>query len=311
MAEESFPVLEQPMSDTQWKSVARAFGTGVMDEGGNPYNLTNLSNINNTATIAVDTRVGYNHAVVSGFYHKMDTPVTVSLPAVSSTTTYYVALRYDPTDKAMPVKLVAVTSLDTSGGKEYLVLWEVTRNANQLLTDSARVKKRPIISPTLVVDTPSALPAATSVLWGTRAFAQQTGQEFRASYTSWIEVAPHQVPLLEMPGWGMRQITKGIAVTPGKDGFQCSARFALARTAEGYNLNPAFNNRGTTLGTLIPAGYRPTENVHFLANSGDRLLEGFIAPSGALQLRSIGGTHYIATGNGLTISINWFVPKTY
>lgn len=311
MAETSFPVLEKPLSDVQWKTVARAFGTGVMDEGGNPYNLTNLSNINNTATIAVDTRVGYNHAVVSGFYHKMDTPVTVSLPAVSSTTTYYVALRYDPTDKAMPVKLVAVTSLDTSGGKEYLVLWEVTRNANQLLTDSARVKKRPIISPTLVVDTPSALPASTSVLWGTRAFSQQTGQEFRASYTSWVEIGPHRVNLLAMPGWDMRQLTGGISVIPTQGGRFCSARFSLRRLADAYTLNQAFNNQGTTLGTLIPAGYRPTENVHFLCNSGDRFFEGFIASSGVIQLRSINGPHRIEVNNGFTISVEWFVPFTY
>lgn len=311
MAETSFPVLEKPLSDVQWKTVARAFGTGVMDEGGNPYNLTNLSNINNTATIAVDTRVGYNHAVVSGFYHKMDTPVTVSLPAVSSTTTYYVALRYDPTDKAMPVKLVAVTSLDTSGGKEYLVLWEVTRNANQLLTDSARVKKRPIISPTLVVDTPSALPAATSVLWGTRAFAQQTGQEFRASYTSWVEISATTVPLLSMPGWSIRQLTDGIAVTPTKNGAQCSTRFSIHRAAESYTINRAFNNPGTTLGTIIPAGYRPTENIHFLTNSGDRFFEGFIAPNGSIQLRSIGGPHFVETGNGFNINIEWYFPRTY
>lgn len=311
MAETSFPVLEKPLSDVQWKTVARAFGTGVMDEGGNPYNLTNLSNINNTATIAVDTRVGYNHAVVSGFYHKMDTPVTVSLPAVSSTTTYYVALRYDPTDKAMPVKLVAVTSLDTSGGKEYLVLWEVTRNANQLLTDSARVKKRPIISPTLVVDTPSGLPAATSVLWGTRAFAQQTGQEFRASYTSWVEIGNHTVPLLSMPGWSIRQLTDGIAVTPTKNGVMCNTRFSIHRTADSYTINKAFNNQGTTLGIIIPAGYRPTENIHFLTNSGDRFFEGLIAPNGSIQLRSIGGPHFVETGHGFTINVEWYFPRTY
>ncbi len=311
MAETSFPVLEKPLSDVQWKTVARAFGTGVMDEGGNPYNLTNLSNINNTATVAVDTRVGYNHAVVSGFYHKMDTPITVRLPAVSSTTTYYVALRYDPTDKAMPVKLVAVTSLDTSGGKEYLVLWEVTRNANQLLTDSTRVKKRPIISPTLIVDTPSALPAATSVLWGTRAFAQQTGQEFRASYTSWVEIGDFSVALQDMPGWGMRQLTAGIAVSPSKGGLQCSTRFSIQRLAESYTLNNAFNAAGTTLGTPIPSGYRPTENTHFLCNSGDRFFEGLIAPNGNIQLRSINGPHLISSGNGFTISVDWFVPRTY
>lgn len=311
MAEESFPVLEKPMSDAQWKTVARGFGTGVMDEGGNPYNLINLNNATNQATVTVDTKTGYNHAVVSGFYHKMDSPITLDLPAVTARTTYYIVLLYDPTDKAMPVKLARVTSLDRTGGKDYLILWEVTRQPNQLLTDAARTKKRPIISPVLVVDTPSALPAADSVLWGTRAFAQITGQEFRASYTSWVEIGPHRVNLLHMVGWGMRQLTGGIAVTPTQGGRQCSARFSLHRTASAYTLATSFNSHGTTLGTLIPEGYRPPENVHFLCNSGDRLFEGFLAPNGAIQLRSIGGPHYIAVDNGFTISVEWFVPLTY
>lgn len=311
MAETSFPVLEKPMSDVQWKSVARGFGTGVLDEGGNPYNLTGLSNVNNTGTISVDGKTGFNHAVVSGFYHKMDSPITVSLPAVTRATTYYVVLRYDPLDKAMPVKLVAVTSLDTSGGKDYLVLWEITRQPNQLLTDSVRVKKRPIIAPTIMVDTPSALPAAGSVLWGTRAFAQQTGQEFRASYTSWVEIGPHRVPLNNMGGWQVNQLAGGIQVTPTSGGFACSATFSIHRTAGGYSVANTFGPSGTTLGSLIPAGYRPSENVHFLANSGDRFFEGRITSGGSLDLRSINGPHFFDRNNGMTIHIQWFVAKTY
>lgn len=311
MAEESFPVLEKPMTDSQWKSVARGFGTGVLDEGGNPYNLINLNNATNQGSIAVDTKVGFNHAVVSGYYHKMDAPIVVDLPAVTSPTTYYIVLLYDPTDREKPVKLTRVTSLDRSGGKDYLVLWEVLRQPNQLLTDAVRTKKRPIVVPSIMVDNPSALPAADSVLWGTRAFAQQTGQEFRASYTSWVQISPHTVGLLGMGGWDIRQLTGGISVVPSQNGRQCSARFSIRRTAAAYTLATAFNSQGTTLGTLLPEGYRPTENVHFLCNSGDRLFEGFLAPNGSIQLRSIGGPHHIAVDNGFTIAVNWFAPFTY
>lgn len=311
MAEESFPVLEQPMSDTQWKSVARGFGTGVLDEGGNPYNLVSLNNATNQGTIAVDTKTGFNHAVVSGFYHKMDSAMVIDLPAVTSATTYYIVLMYDPTDKAKPVKLVRTTGLPRTGGKEYLVLWEITRQRDQLLTDSARVKKRPIISPTIMVDTPSALPAADSVLWGTRAFAQQTGQEFRASYTSWVEIGPHRVPLNNMGGWRVNQLVGGILVTPTAGGFDCKATFSIHRTAEGYTIANTFGPQGTVLGNLLPAGYRPAESIHFLANSGDRLFEGRITHSGSLELRSINGPHIFAQNNGMSISVNWFVAKTY
>lgn len=311
MAEESFPVLEQPMSDTQWKSVARGFGTGVLDEGGNPYNLVDLNNATNQGTIAVDTKTGFNHAVVSGFYHKMDSAMVINLPAVIATTTYYIVLMYDPTDKAKPVKLVRTTGLPRTGGKEYLVLWEVTRQRDQLLTDSVRTKKRPIISPTITVDTPSALPSADSVLWGTRAFAQQTGQEFRASYTSWVEIGAHRVPLNAMGGWQVNQLTGGIQVTPTAGGFACSATFSLQRTDGGYSIANAFGAQGTVLGTLLPGGYRPAENVHFLANSGDRLFEGRITVGGSVELRSINGPHFFDRGNGISISVQWFVAKTY
>lgn len=311
MSEESFPVLEKPMTDAQWKSVARAFGTGVLDEGGNPYNLINLNNATNQGTIAVDTKTGFNHAVVSGYYHKQTANISINIPAVTAPTTYYIVLMYDPADKAKPVKLVRVTSLDRRGGKDYLVLWEVRRQPNQLLTDAVRTKKRPIVVPSIMVDNPSALPAADSVLWGTRAFAQQTGQEFRASYTSWVQIGPHTVGLLGMGGWDMRQLTGGISVVPSQNGRQCSARFSIRRTAAAYTLPTAFNSQGTTLGTLLPEGYRPTENIHFLCNSGDRLFEGFLAPNGSIQLRSIGGPHHIAVDNGFTIAVSWFVPFTY
>ena len=37
MAEESFPVVEQPMSADQWQSVTLGIGNGILDEGGFPY----------------------------------------------------------------------------------------------------------------------------------------------------------------------------------------------------------------------------------------------------------------------------------
>lgn len=308
MAEESFPVLEKPMSDTQWKTVARGFGTGVMDEGGNPYNLINLNNATNQATITVDTKTGYNHAVVSGFYHKMDAPITLDLPAVTARTTYYIVLLYDPTNKSMPVRLTRVTTLDRSGGKDYLVLWEVTRQPNQLLTDAARTKKRPIISPVLVVDTPSALPAAESVLWGTRAFAQITGQEFRASYTSWVEIGPHRKELSFMPGWVTETRTGGIQVVPGTGGRFCTLVLALTRNAEDYWYG---KENFHTLGTAIPEGYRPPVSVYALGQSGDHIFEVCLTPSGQVQARAIREAFLFTRGRSFTVTFNWFVPFTY
>ncbi|MFW0112106.1 hypothetical protein [Rothia sp. CCM 9416] len=307
MAETSFPILEEPLSDVQWKSVARGFGTGVLDEGGNPYRLTGLNNVNNTGVIATDSKTRFNHAVVSGFYHKMDSPITVSLPAVSHKTTYWIVLMYDPVNKAMPVRLSVVTSLDATGGKEYLVLWKVTRQPNQLLTDSTRVKQRPIISPTIVVDSRESLPAPSTVLWGTRAFIQQTNVEVRASYTSWVTISPHRVELSQPSGWEIRSPTAGVQVVPAEGGFFCTAGINPIRRAFGYTMPGNFHS----IGEVIPAGYRPSSEIYTLVNQGNAVHEAYLATNGHLHIRSRTGNFALKTGDSMGMTFSWFTPRTY
>lgn len=308
MAETSFPVLEQPLSDIQWKSVARGFGTGVLDEGGNPYNLTNLNNASNTAVIAVDTKTGYNHAVVSGFYHKMDSPLTITIPAVNRATTYHVVLRYDPMDKAMPVRLAVVTSLDRSAGKEYLVLWTVARSANQLLSDATIKKQRPIIAPTIVVDNQQSLPDAATQLWGTRAYAQQTSEEFRATYDGrWERISPYRADFNQPPGWQINSTTYGIQVTPTTRGLHCHATLTPIRRSAGYTIGNTFS----PLGVVIPAGYRPPERCFSLASKGDLVVEAMLDTTGTLFLRGRGPSFTYAQDDSCSMSFSWFVPKTY
>lgn len=169
MAESSFPVVEQPMSANQWRSVTLGIGSGVLDGGGFPYNLTNISNAENTVEVTVSSTQGYAHAIVHGFYHTIDAPVTLSIPAVNTPTTYYIALQYDPLREQLPVTLGAFTSLDRSQGKEYVVLHEIDRVANQLLTDAERRYVRPRVAPTIIVSRPRELPDPSTVLWGTTA----------------------------------------------------------------------------------------------------------------------------------------------
>ncbi|MCW1250718.1 hypothetical protein ODZ83_11170, partial [Acaricomes phytoseiuli] len=85
--EESYPVLEKPLTDHQWKSVTLGIGDGILDEGGNPYRVT-VSDETNQATIHADTMTGYAHAILRGFYHRIDAPVLLDLPPVAATTTY-------------------------------------------------------------------------------------------------------------------------------------------------------------------------------------------------------------------------------
>src|SRR5690625_1101797 len=169
MAEQSYPIVEQPMSADQWRSVTLGIGNGILDQGGFPYRLKNLDNATNTGVLQaaqVERKPG-SQAIVEGFYHRLDEDITLSFPAVTKRTTYYVTLQYDPLRTDMPVQAKVVTSLDYSQGKNYLHLYNVTRNANELLTDASVRMIRPRVAPVQVYASESDLPAANKALWGT------------------------------------------------------------------------------------------------------------------------------------------------
>lgn len=172
MAEQSYPIVEQPMSADQWKSVTLGIGDGILDEGGFPYRLKNLSNATNTGVLQAARRQDgetYSSAILNGFYHRLEEDLELEFPAVTSRTTYYVALQYDPSRTDMPVQAKVVTSLDYSQGKNYLTLYTVTRGPDQLLTDAAVRMMRPRVAPVQVYARESDMPEAHKVLWGTLA----------------------------------------------------------------------------------------------------------------------------------------------
>lgn len=308
MAEDSFPVIEKPLSDTQWKSVTKGIGNGALDEGGNPYRLGSMDNATNTGKIHVDGSKGYNHAILCGFYHYMDSDITVNLPPVSATTTYYIVLRYSPTDGAMPVRLVVVTSLDRTQGKEYLVLWTVRREPNQLLTNAQVTKVRPIIAPTIMVDTKDQLPAVESVLYGTRAWCYMTNEEYRAaSANGWEPIGPRRVDVPNAPGWSVTSPTGGMVVSNISGGYLCQFTGNFAREGFQYDIPTTFHS----MGVFIPVGYRPAANIYGLFNSNDDVGEYRISPDGTISLRSRGNTITMRPGKALPVSASWFVPKSW
>lgn len=166
----SYPVEEEPMPAKDWSSVTLGIGSGVLDEGGAPYRLINVNNASNTVTVAIDSITKYSHAILRGFYHKITANQVLDIPAVTSTTTYRIALQYDPERNSagqLPVILGVFTSLDYTGGKDYHVLHTIVRQPNQLLTDAVRTKTDVKVTPQLLVDEYASLPPADSVLYGT------------------------------------------------------------------------------------------------------------------------------------------------
>ena len=172
MAEQSYPIVEQPMSADQWKSVTLGIGDGILDEGGFPYRLKNLSNATNTGVLQAASRKdgeAYSSAILNGFYHRLEEDLELEFPAVTSRTTYHVTLQYDPSRTDMPVQAKVVTSLDYSQGKNYLTLYTVTRGPDQLLTDADVRMVRPRVAPVQVYRSESDMPLAQKTLWGTLA----------------------------------------------------------------------------------------------------------------------------------------------
>ena len=170
MAEESFPMRDEPMTDEQWKQVTLGIGNGVLNEGGDPYRLTNINNATNQVTVNVSTTTGLAQAIVAGFYHRIDAPVVLDVPAVTRATTYWIVLEYSPLrleSSEPPVQLKVVTALDTSQDKQYLVLHKFYRRANELLTNANYRSVKPRISPTLQVRDESELPEPETVIRGT------------------------------------------------------------------------------------------------------------------------------------------------
>ena len=171
MAEESFPMRDEPMTDEQWKQVTLGIGNGVLNEGGDPYRLTNINNATNQVTVNVSTQTGLAQAIVAGFYHRIDAPVVLDVPAVTKATNYWIVLEYSPLrleSSEPPVQLKVVKdALDFSQGKQYLTLHRFYRRPNELLTNANYRAVKPRVAPLLQVRDFSELPEPGEVLRGT------------------------------------------------------------------------------------------------------------------------------------------------
>ena len=301
MTEQSFPVIEKPLTDDQWKSVTLGIGDGILDEGGGPYRVT-LSNTGDNVTVEVDTLKGFNQAILRGFYHKMDAPVTLQVPAVTATTTYYVGLQYDPT-RDVPVKLGVWTNLDYSSHKYYMLIAEIMRKPNQLLTDARLTMRRPRITPTIQVDREEDLPDPNRVLWGTRAVVWRENKEFRASWNRWSPIGGHRVQPWAMPGWDLVSATGGIIVRPVSDGWDCTFSGSAMRSAESYTVRRG----GSIAGAPVPGEYLPVESQWVCGTYKDTKVSVGLTKGGQLSISPIDADSvFIENGSGFTFHFSWF-----
>lgn len=265
MTEYSYPIEEQPMPSEHWKSVTLGIGSGVLDEGGAPYRMININNANNTVTVAVDQLTKYSHAILRGFYHKIDANVTLDIPAVTTATTYYIALQLHPvraTEGDLPVKLGVFTSLERTDDRDYLVLHTIRRQPNQLLTDAVFTKSDIKIAPQMMVDTVAGMPPADTVLWGTTMIVrlpyevlyQSRGDTGGREWVKLLELRPpgyawKDMPATENAKWAGHGTPKQIK----RVGDTCTVRGRIDRqNGTSYTSNSADGYRVGGLGDDSP-----------------------------------------------------------
>lgn len=205
----SYPAVGQAVDDEMWKFITLALGSGVLDTGGKPYWLEKLgsdseTNQANQMRLTVSSTSKNAQALLNGFYHRLLENMRLDFPMPLSQTTYYVTLELNPLKAKSALGPISVqvypNELNTESGREHLVLWEVTRKPNQLLTDATIKQVRPKLAPTLTVDTREQLPPVSSLIWGTRFLIHSTREEVMAwgsnqngKPNSWMEISD--------PGW--------------------------------------------------------------------------------------------------------------
>lgn len=257
MAEESFPMRDEPMTDEQWKQVTLGIGNGVLNEGGDPYRLTNINNATNQVTVNVSSTTGLAQAIVAGFYHRIDAPVVLDVPAVTATTNYWIVLEYSPLRleaSEPPVQLKVVTALDTTSGRQHLVLHKISRRANELLTNAAMRSVKPRIAPMLQVENESELPEPETVIRGTVAVVHGAFPDIKIAKVDpgqplawvsvmsggWTTLADHANTVSfagspkQMKRAGQTRFLRGQFYRPGTQAYTTSsAGYIVANLAEG------------------------------------------------------------------------------
>lgn len=260
MAEQSFPVLEQPLSDQQWGQIAEGFGSGIMARGTEPYGIPagGIDNAANTVTIGGRSALdGDGRAVLAGFFHRYDADVVMSVPAVTSTTTYHLGLTYDPTKHDAPngpVSLTLTKSAPAGGGKKYLPIYTITRRANELLSSATIQDRRAFIASTITVKGSNALPPADSVLTYTVATDWETGQQWQMQRNGAWEAVGAQVLALRSPAsWDVKGDVVAHPLADGRVQYVMEVRMTRTGSTP-YTQGTQWSSRGAVLPPGLRAG---------------------------------------------------------
>lgn len=327
MAQQSYPIVEQPVTAEQWSTMAQGDGDGIIDRGNWPFWITSPSSVTDTVTVVPSryksrsgptTGVQAGEAQLSGFYFRITANESLKIPPVAAKTRYWIALQYDPlrgTDPAGPIKLgVFAGDLDRSQGKTYLVLWALTRSPNQTLETAwaSREEYRPRVSPQIAVSTVAHLPTETETLVDTLAFIRDSGGWWRAETDgrggiTWMrQENVRTVDFQFMGGWMMDSATGGIICQHTREGKTFyTAEISLTRDTSDFSFGTNWFNIGTFLPPNVRSDALPVNRLTRLATS-PAPVEVTLEPStGKILVRTLSGTQTWKKSAELRFNASW------
>jgi len=281
MTTRSYPAVGKGgFSDAYWSSAFKGNDGVVNDFTGNglQVDLISASNI---------ARVQPGMASVNGYF--LEVTEAHDLPVPTGAGTYHVAAMYQPSlnvplpntdppqaDPLGPCRLVIGTTLDTTGGREYLLLRSITRAAGQALSAATVVTYRPHLGPSISI---GAMPAQaktrpeTALVGfqypvGTVAYEESTGETWRKVQATdgsvyWQASTQGPFSFAFSSGLGSRDAAPSTPQYYKFAGSMVGMQGALARA----NGNELSSGNDINLGVL-PAGFRPAFTVRFACKVG-------------------------------------------
>ena len=175
--EYSFPVANQGITQHQYTQMNLGTGNGILHRYPETYYIDTHptdaeTNARNTLLLKVtrhDVEGAVAEASIEGFYHRLTETIEIPIPAVTTSTQFYVTITYDPRKfKTNPAKIeVWQNSLPTQHGLKHIILGRVDRAPNQVLTQAYIRRMRQYASPVISVPYETTLPPAEDFLHGT------------------------------------------------------------------------------------------------------------------------------------------------
>lgn len=268
--EYSYPVANQGITQEQFRlmNLGQANGmihgdNGVVNDSPNStgwryylegHDSDSETNQRNTLILRAGTSA---ESIVEGFYHRLTEDLELPFPPVTSTTVYHVTVTYDPRDfRTNPVKIqVYPGTPPESQGRVHMLLYEVERRPNQILSQAKITRYRPYTAGLLSVQNRNQLPDPAQYPAGTLVVPSAEGQGLYVRQNGglvWLDPISHKA---EKPGaWSSLSIVNNALETTGTAVYR--------RVAEGVQIYGDLRGRTSPTNSYLVT-FPSSSGIHF------------------------------------------------